>query len=179
MAIKATVFKAELSVSDMDRHHYETHTLTIARHPSETDERMMLRLLAFALNASERLEFTKGISTDDEPDLWEKDLTGAITTWIELGQPDEKRLRKAAGRAERVVVYSYGGQGARHWWAESEAAFRRMGALTVFNVPRETAQALGGLAARGMALSCTVQDGQIWFGDGNETLTFELERLSD
>jgi uncharacterized protein YaeQ len=178
MAINATVFKASLSVSDMDRHHYGTHPLTVARHPSETDERMMLRLLAFALNASERLELTRGISTDDEPDLWEKDLTGAITTWIELGQPDEKRLRRAAGRAARVVVYCYGGQSAQHWWAERRGTLARLDALEVYNVPREIVQALGALAARSMDLTCTVHEGQIWFGDVAETLSIELERLT-
>ena len=105
MALKATIFKAELQLSDMDRHHYQTHALTLARHPSETDERMLLRLAAFALNADERLEFTKGISSEDEPDLWLKNLSGEIELWIELGQPDEKRMRRACGRARRVVVY--------------------------------------------------------------------------
>ena len=177
MAIKATVFKAALGVSDMDRSYDGTHALTIARHPSETDERMMLRILAFALNASEALSFTKGISTDDEPDLWEKDLTGAIKTWVELGQPDERRLRRAAGRCERVVVYCYGGQAARQWWAERRGTLGRLEGLEVYDVPREVVQALGALAERGMDLSCTVQDGQIWFSGGEETLSFQLERL--
>ena len=103
MAIKSTIFKAELQISDMDRHYYQTHVLTIARHPSETDERMMVRILAFALNADEALEFTKGISTQDEPDIWRKSLSGEIECWIDLGQPDEKRIRKACGDPESLT----------------------------------------------------------------------------
>ena len=111
MAIKATIFKTELQVSDMDRGYYRDHTLTLARHPSETDERMMVRLLAFALHADEALLFGRGLSTDDEPDLWQKDLTGAVELWIDVGLPTEKDIRKACGRARQVVVYCYGGRG--------------------------------------------------------------------
>ncbi|NLY94448.1 MAG: YaeQ family protein [Myxococcales bacterium] len=178
MALKATVFKAEVEVADVDRGHYGTYALTIARHPSETDVRMMVRVLAFALNATERLEFTRGLCVDDEPDLWERDLTGAITTWIELGQPDEKRLRKAASRASRVVVYGYGGQATRAWWASQKTALARVRGLEVYDVPREVAERLGALAERDMRLSCTVQEGGVFFGTAGETLQFELERLT-
>src|SRR5258708_39391271 len=109
MALKATIFKAELHIADMERGYYQDHSLTVARHPSETDERMMVRLLAFALNADATLAFGAGLSTDDEPDLWRKDLTGSIETWIDVGLPDEKRIRKACGRAAEVLVYSYVG----------------------------------------------------------------------
>lgn len=115
MALKSTVFRAELQVSDLDRHYYAAHALTLARHPSETDERMMVRLLAFALFAGERLEFGRGLSTEDEPALWRKDLTGAVELWIEVGLPDERALRRACGRAERVAVLCYGGRGADLW----------------------------------------------------------------
>jgi uncharacterized protein YaeQ len=104
MALKSTIYKAELQIADMDRHYYADHALTIARHPSETDERMMVRVAAFALFAQERLEFCKGLSDTDEPDLWQKDLTGAIETWIEVGQPDERRIAKASGRSNEVVA---------------------------------------------------------------------------
>ena len=118
MALKATIFKAELHIADMERGYYHDHALTVARHPSETDERMMVRLLAFALNADETLAFGAGLSTDDEPDLWRKDLTGSIETWIDVGLPDEKRIRKACGRADEVFVYSYGGHAAQLWWQQ-------------------------------------------------------------
>lgn len=110
MALKSTIYKAELQIADMDRHYYADHALTVARHPSETDERMMVRIVAFALFAHERLEFCKGLSDVDEPDLWQKDLTGAIDVWIEAGQPDERRIAKAAGRAGQVTVIAYGGK---------------------------------------------------------------------
>ena len=115
MAFKATIFKADLQIADMDRHYYHDHALTIAQHPSETDERMMMRLLAFALHAHEALAFGKGISVDDEPDVWQKDLTGAIDLWIDVGLPDEKRIRKACGRARHVFIYSYAQRSAHIW----------------------------------------------------------------
>src|SRR5690242_18259904 len=105
MALKATIFKADLNIADMDRDYYGDHALTIARHPSETDERMMVRVFAFARHAHERLQFTKGLSADDEPDLWQKSLSDEIELWIDVGQPDEKRVRKACNRSQRVALY--------------------------------------------------------------------------
>lgn len=164
MALKATIFKADLQVSDLDRAHYATHALTLARHPSETDERMMARLLAFALNAHERLAFGRGLSTEDEPDLWRHDLTGAIEQWIEVGLPDERRLRKASGRAAEVRVYAYGGRAAELWWSQSRAALGRLPNLRAWSLPPEGLAALTALAARTMRLACTIQDGQVWVG---------------
>lgn len=176
MALKATIFKAELQVADMDRHHYGDHALTIARHPSETDERMMVRLLCFALHAAEGLAFGRGVSTEDEPDIWLKDLTGAIALWVELGQPDEKRILKACGRAEQVVVYSYGS--ASHvWWNQVRSKLERARNLTVVNLPAASAQELAGLAQRTMRLQCTVQDGQAWMGDGTRSVQVEPQTL--
>src|SRR5512140_3190997 len=100
MALGATVYRASLTVSDLDRGVYGQHSLTLARHPSETDERMMVRLLAFALHADEALEFGRGLSAEEEPDLVRRDLTGAIEQWIEVGLPDEKEIRKACGRSK-------------------------------------------------------------------------------
>ena len=135
MALKATVVKAELQLSDLDRHHYGTYPLTLAQHPSETDERLMVRLLAFALLADERLEFGKGLSSDDEPDLWRRDYTGDIEQWVELGHPDDSRVRKAANRARQVVVFNYGGRASDVWWDKNAAALRRFDNLTVLDVP--------------------------------------------
>ncbi len=134
MALKATVFKAQVQISDMDRHYYETHTLTLARHPSETDERMMARLLAFCLFADPGLAFTKGLCADDEPDLWQLSLSGEIERWIEVGQPDERRLRKASGRAREVVVLNYSGRAAEIWWQQNGAGLRRLRNLRVLDV---------------------------------------------
>ncbi len=176
MALKATIFKADLQIADMDRHYYGDHALTIARHPSETDERMMMRLLAFALHAHEALVFGKGLSTDDEPDLWQKDLTGAIDLWIEVGQPDDKRLLKACGRSAQVVVYSYGGA-SNVWWGQAAAKVERAKNLRVLNLAPSTSLALAKLAQRTMQLQCTIQDGQIWFSGGDNTVQLELNLL--
>jgi uncharacterized protein YaeQ len=160
VALKATVFRAELQVSDMDRHYYATHALTLARHPSETDERLMVRLLAFALFADERLEFGRGLSSDDEPDLWQKSRSGEIELWIDLGQPDDSRIRKACGRAEQVVVINYSGRAADLWWDKVASAVSRCGNLTVIDIAPATVAALAALADRGMRLQCMIQDGQ-------------------
>ena len=134
MALPSTICKAVLHVSDIDRNYYAEHALTIARHPSETDERMMVRLVAFALNAHEHLTFGKGVAASDEPDLWHKDLTGAIVHWIEVGQPDDKTLLRAAGRAERVTVYAYR-SGAELWWAPIADRLARARQLAVWRIP--------------------------------------------
>ena len=173
MALKSTIFKAELQVSDLDRNHFATHSLTIARHPSENDERMMVRLLAFALNADERLEFGKGLSAEDEPDLVKRDLTGAIELWIDVGLPHEREVRKAAGRSKEVKVYVYGGRSAALWWAQNEAALARGENISVFEIPESVADSLTALAARTMRLDCTIQDSQVWLAANGETLHFE------
>ncbi|MEW6765718.1 MAG: YaeQ family protein [Pseudomonadota bacterium] len=166
MALNATIFKADLAISDMDRHYYANHALTLALHPSETEERMMVRLLAFALNADEALSFTRGLSTDDEPDVWKKDLAGDIDLWIEVGQPDERRLRKACGRARKVIAYAFGGRTADIWWEKIAKDLARLENLSVFNVPEASSAALEALVQRTMRLSCTIQDGDIWISDG-------------
>jgi len=172
MALKATVCRAVVNVSDVDRHYYAEHVLTIARHPSETDERMMVRILAFALHADERLTFGAGLSDADEPDLWQRDLTGAITHWIEVGQPDEKRLLRACGRAARVTAYAYR-SGAELWWTPIAHALERAEHLSVWRIPAAASQGIGKLAARTMQLQCTVQDQQVWFGDAVTTVQVE------
>lgn len=166
MALKSTIFRAELQVADMDRNYYGAHSLRLARHPSETDERMMLRLLAFALNAREALAFGGGLSTEDEPDLWQKDLTGAIELWIAVGLPDEKSVRRACGRAAEVRVYSYGGQRAQLWWNQVQAPLARSANLAVIDIPAQSSREIARLAQRSMQLQCTVQDGQVWLTDG-------------
>lgn len=165
MALKATIHKAQLQIADMDRHVYGGHNLTIARHPSETDERMMVRILAYALHvpADElrgRLEFTKGLSDVDEPELWQLDLTGDVLHWIDLGQPDDRRIMKAHGRAERVTVISYASS-TPVWWSQLAGKLTRAPKLTVWQIPAEQSQALAALAERSMQLQVMVQDGII------------------
>jgi uncharacterized protein YaeQ len=170
MALKATIFKADLQIADMDRRYYGDHTLTIARHPSETDERMMVRLLAFALHAHHALSFGRGLSSDDEPDLWQKDLTGTIEIWIDVGLPDEKRIRRACGRAREVFVYSYGGRGADLWWDQINAKLGQVENLSVISLPAASPQALAKLALRNMQLQFTIQEDQIWISDNEQVV---------
>ncbi|MEZ5470050.1 MAG: YaeQ family protein [Lysobacterales bacterium] len=161
MALKATVYKVELQISDMDRHYYGTHALTLALHPSETEQRLMVRVLAFALLAEEGLSFGRGLSTEDEPDLWRRSLTGEIEQWIELGQPDESRVRKACGRARQVVVVGYSGRGFGQWWDKNAAGLERCSNLGVLEIPSASAEELATLCQRNLALQCLIQDGEV------------------
>lgn len=161
MAQNATVYKVELSVSDMDRHYYETHKLTVARHPSETDERLMVRIIAFALNAHEHLEMTKGLSTDDEPDIWQKSLSGELDVWVILGLPGEKVVRQSCSRAKRVIIYPYGGRTAEIWWEKIKNSTTRFDNLQVTNFSATDTGALAQLASRAMKLQINIQDGDV------------------
>jgi uncharacterized protein YaeQ len=174
MAIKATIYKAHLQIADMDRQLYGDHSATIACHPSETEERMMMRVLAFALHVPQdnhhgNLEFAKGLWDADEPDLWQKDLTGQIVHWLEMGQPDDKRLMRASPRCERVTVYSFT-HSTPIWWAGIQTKITRARNLTVWQIPAEQSQALAGLAKRSMQLQVTKQDGNVWVGDGQQSI---------
>lgn len=161
MAQKSTIYKVELSVSDMDRHYYETHKLTVAKHPSETDERLMVRVLAFALNAHEHLELTKGLSTDDEPDIWQKNLTGELELWVTLGQPSDKIIRQSCGKADAVVIYCYGGKPAEMWWDKIKNTTTRFDNLRVVNISEDDTNALANLASRTMKVQVNIQDGEV------------------
>jgi len=169
MALPSTIFKAALNISDLDRNYYAEHQLTLARHPSETDERMMVRLVAFALYADDRLSFTKGLCVDDEPALWQMDFANEIELWIDVGLPDEKRLRKACGRARQVALFLYGGRAAELWWQKNADKVRRLDNLSVFEIPAQATAALCDLVQRSMKLQCTIQDREIWLnGEGVE-----------
>lgn len=181
MALKSTIFKAQLQIADMDRSVYADHQLTLARHPSENDERMMMRLLAFALSVPTddlrgNLEFTAGLSDTDVPDLWQKDLTGELVQWIEVGQPDEKRMTKACNRSERVRIWSFGSS-TPIWWSGLENKVSRLANLEVWQVDTEASKALAGLAQRSMQLQVTVQEGQIWVGNGQDSVALEPKAL--
>jgi uncharacterized protein YaeQ len=171
MALTSTIFKATLQISDIDRPYYGEHQLTLARHPSETDERMMVRLFAFALHADENLSFTKGLCADDEPDLWQKSLTGEIALWIDVGLPDERRVRKACGRAAQVCLYLYGGRAADLWWQKNADKLQRFANLRVVELAEAESKGLAALAQRSMQLQCTIQDGEIWLNCDGQTLS--------
>ncbi len=181
MALKATIHKATLQIADMDRSVYADHSATIARHPSETDERMMIRLLAFALNvpaddARGPLEFAKDLWDVDEPALWQKDLTGQIVHWIDVGQPDDRRLAKAAPRCGRVSVFSFSSS-TPVWWSGIANKLARLQNLDVWQVAAAQSQALAALAARTMQLQVTVQDGTVWVSNGQDSVEIAPQRL--
>ena len=177
MALKSLICKAALSVADIDRGYYADHALTIARHPSETDERMMIRLLAFALHADASLEFGRGLSTEDEPDVWRRDLTGVIERWIDVGLPDERDVRKACGRAREVHVLAYGGRAVELWWQSARDKLERQDRLAVNEVPIDASRALAQLAARAMQLQVTIQEGHVFVSDGATSVPVELRTL--
>ncbi|MEL4272219.1 YaeQ family protein [Shewanella xiamenensis] len=179
MALKATVFKVNLQIADMDRGYYQDHQLTLAQHPSETDGRMMVRLLAFILNASETLSFTKGLCVDDEPELWDKSLSGEVNLWIEFGQADEKWLRKASGRAKAVQLFTYGGRSVPIWWKQNQAVLERYKNLKVWNIAEESVTAMEALVSRTMSLQASISEGQVWLSDNEHSLLIEPEMLKD
>ena len=181
MALKSTIYKAALAVADMDRGVYADHALTLALHPSETEERLMVRLLAFALEAdagdgADNLKFTRGLSDTDEPDLWQHDLGGRLLHWLEVGQTDERRLAKACGRADRVTLYAYGSS-VPVWWPALKPKLARLRNLRVWQLPTAETQALAALAARAMQLQVTVQDGHVWVGDATRHVELTPVRL--
>lgn len=182
MALKATIYKAHLQLSDMDRNVYGDHALTIARHPSETDERMMIRVLAYALytpadNRGGALELAKSLWDTDEPDLWQKDLTGQIVHWIDVGQPDERRILKASPRADRVTVISYTAS-TPVWWRGIENRITRTRNVAVWQIDPAQSQALAGLAQRNMQLQVSVQDATLWVSEGDRSVEIRPQRLN-
>jgi uncharacterized protein YaeQ len=181
MALKSTIHKAALQIADMDRQLYADHALTLARHPSETDERMMARLLAFALRVPHdthrgALQFARGLSDSDEPDLWQHDLNGQLLQWIEVGQPDERRLIKASGRAAQVTLVAYSSS-VPIWWAGIQGKLARLSNLDVWQLPAAHSQALAGLAERSMQLQLTIQDGHVWVSDATRSVELVPQAL--
>ncbi|MDQ6990969.1 MAG: YaeQ family protein [Mariprofundaceae bacterium] len=170
MALKSTILKATIQITDMDRNYYQDHHLIIAQHPSENAMRLMVRLLAFSLHASESMQLSKGLSTDDEPDIWQKSFSNEIEVWIDLGHPDEKRIRKACGRAQQVIIYTYQHRSSQAWWAQQQNKLNRFKNLSVRHIDEASAQGLSLMLARSMSLQCTIQDGQCWFSNGEQAL---------
>jgi len=174
MALKSTIYKAELSVADLDRNVYADFPLTLALHPSETEERLMVRVVAFALFADEYLAFGPGISSPEEPDLWQRDLTGRIQRWIEIGLPDDKQLARASGRADEVVVLAYG-RGVDMWWKGIESKLTRFSKLSVLRVSDENCKALTALAHRNMKLAATIQEGHVLLATDADSVDVAIE----
>jgi uncharacterized protein YaeQ len=170
MAIKATIIKLDLTISDMDRGYYQQHSLTMAQHPSETEQRLLLRTIAFTLFAREGLQFTKGLSEDSEPDLWQKNLIDDIELWIDLGQPDEKRIRKACHKAKEVIIISYGDNAAGMWWKGVESKAKAFKNLSVYHISTEQYQILDVLMQRHLVLNASIQDAELWLSDAKNNL---------
>ncbi len=177
MSLKATIFKVDLSITDMDRHYYADHNLTIARHPSESDKRMMLRILAFAMNASDSLSFTKGLSDVDEPDLWQKDYSDVIEQWIELGQPSEQRIKKGCNQSQHMAVYSYQNGMFDTWWQKEQSALKARKNLSIYTIAESIIETLAQAVNRQMHIQCTIQDGQAWFNLGEENIEVSLTTI--
>ena len=172
MALTASIFKVQLHISDMDRHYYQSHTVTLAQHPSENDLRMMVRLMAFVLNAHEELSFTKGLSTQDEPDVWHKTLSDEIELWIELGQLEDKRLRQACGKAKKVIIYTYNDKQAGPWLTQMQPHFSRQKSLEVFHINSEASEQLAKLVAKNMELQVSIRDGEVFVSSEQGDVTF-------
>ena len=178
MAQNSTIFKVFLQIADMDRHYYADHNLTLARHPSETDERMMMRLLGFVINADERLEFTRGLCVEDEPDLWKKSYSDEIELWVDVGLPSEKQIKRAASRAQQAQIIAYGSdQAFDPWWKGVKAVVTKQSNVQLLRVSTEQSEALADLAQRGTQLSVNIQDGQLWFSSESGEVTIELEKV--
>lgn len=176
MATKATIYKALLNIANMDTNYYNEHNLTLALHPSETELRLMARVVAFILNANEDLAFCKGISEDDEPDIWEKDLDGSIKLWIDLGQPDEKRIKKACGRSEKVIIYTYQENMASPWFKQLENNINRFKNLSIIhlNIQEEEIEEL---AKRSMVLQCNISDEELTLINNNKSVIVTQNKL--
>ncbi len=179
MALGATVYKATIDVSDLDRNYYGNHVLTIARHPSETERRMMLRVLAFCLHAGETLEFGRGLSTEGEPALWAIDDTGNINTWVDLGCPDLKQIRRAAGRSDHVCILTYDEAKIATWWASHQGDFWKIPKLSIKKVDDVSCDRLASMAVRNMKLSVTIQDGVVWVSNDTDNIQIDVEVLQE
>lgn len=174
MALKATIYKATLNIADMDRHFYFDTTLTLAQHPSETEQRMMLRLLAWICHADERLVFTKGLSAEDEPEIWRRNDHNGLEMWIELGLPDEKRIKKACNQSPRVVLYAYGDRAGHVWWQSMQSKVTNHKNLSIRFLDDEQLFRVAALASRNMTLQATLQEGTIWLSDLQNSLEIQF-----
>jgi uncharacterized protein YaeQ len=170
MGTKSTIYKAELTITNVDRQYYETHPLVIAQHPSEPDRRVMARLIVYAIFAHERLEFGRGISSDQDPDLWRRDLTGVIEQWIELGQPEESDIRKACGLAKEVIIVTYSGNSAEVWWAKNASSLVKQKNLKVLNIDSDSLEQATRLLDRRMTLTAIIQDGEFQLSNGSDSV---------
>ncbi|ART79988.1 YaeQ family protein [Oceanisphaera avium] len=176
MALPAAIHKVQLNISDLHRHYYQEHSFTLAQHPSETNIRLMVRLLAFIRHAHPSLRFTKGLSSDDEPELWLNADDGRILMWIELGEPSVKRIKQALSRAEQVLVYSYGGRSAELWWEKHHTQLSSLPRLAIYHLSDPQPQRLASLCQRNIELFATLQESEVQLTDGEHSLDLALQQ---
>ena len=176
MALKATIYKANIELADMDRNYYDSLQLTLAQHPSETDLRLMVRLISYIVNAHQDLKFGKGVSDEDEAVIWQINYSDEIALWVELGQLDEKRLKKACNQAQQVKLYTYGSS-VETWWTQNQSNLAKYPKLIIEQYNTTTTDALIKLLSRTMEFQCSIQDGQLWLTSGDETLLVETLKL--
>lgn len=180
MAAGATIYKAKVDISDIDRQYYDTKVITMALHPSETTERLSIRLMSYCLFAGvtqDRLEFGRGLSAEGEAALWEIDDTGSIARWIEVGTPDVKVVRKSAGRSNEVIIIAYGDVRVDPWWRQVGSEMQKIRKLSVATISDEEVSALEQLMSRTMHLAVTIQDGVMWLSDSVHTAQVQLKWL--
>jgi uncharacterized protein YaeQ len=177
MAIKSSVYKLNLDISDCNKNYFNTHQLILSKHPSETEQRLMVRVLAFALNASESLSFSKGLCADDEPEIWDKNLSDEILNWISLGQVDIKLVKKSLGRSKEVVIFTYAGNKSKTWWQQNQTQLEKFNKLKVVNIKVDDVKAMEQLVSRNMDLQCTIQDELVYLSNAEHSLTIEPELL--
>jgi len=178
MAINSTVVRAKISIADMTRHYYQDLHLTLAQHPSENENRLMIRLLAYIINAQESLCFTKGLSTSDEPDIWMKDLTGEINLWIELGLPDESRIKKAVNRSQHTILYCYDDKSFTPWFKKNESRFGHK-TLSIYKVKDNDAMSLSLLYKRALDWQVNIDETGIMIIDNTSqaVITVDIEQI--
>lgn len=176
MALKATILKANIQLADMDKNYYDTLNLTLAQHPSETTQRLMVRLMAYVLNAHEDLQFGKGVSDEEEAAIWQINYSDEIALWVELGQIEEKRIKKACNKADKAILYCYGSS-TKVWWDNNAQKLSQYKNLKIEQFSLETTAALEALVSRNMDFQCSIQDGQLWLTSGETSLLVETTTL--
>jgi uncharacterized protein YaeQ len=176
MALKPTLYKIHLQLVDTDRDVYDNCKFTLTQHPSETVSRMMVRLMVFAINYHQDLQFTKGLSSQDEPDIWQISPTLEIQSWIEVGQASADRMRKGVSRSRKVLLYAYGTETAV-WWQKSAAAFKSLPHIQVFKFDHRQISPLADLVERKMQLTVSISAGELYINAGEKELSLSLERL--
>lgn len=177
MAIGATIFKVNLNLSNLNSHYYDDFNLTIAKHPSENDERMMYRIIAFLFCAHQDLELTKGLSSTEEPDLWQRDITGRIIHWIELGLPDERRIKQACGKSDNVTIFTYHENKTQEWITKISASFKNNDKVKIYHINTLKGPQIESLIKKSMRLSALIEENILYLSDDDDRIGIEFKEL--